>query len=197
MKQFKEDFKDHLNHSQNRAVNISMAIYGKVSGDSTTSKAIQAMRMLEKKFDVFELEKDARGIFRDAYNTYLRGDVELLEKMCSEVALAYFKTLIKKREVDGVYPKYEELWDCEPALLVAGQVHEKKLPHFTFSIDTQEIHCNISKKANKVVDGAEDQILQNKYIFVVTVNENADLEAVGHRWQIVEIQQVGHQVALV
>jgi len=47
------------------------------------------------------------------------------------------------------------------------------------------------------VDGAEDRIMQNQYNFVLTLHEDPDLEVVGHRWQVIELQQVGNLIALV
>ena len=81
--------------------------------------------------------------------------------------------------------------------MVGGRIPEKGLPCFTFTISTQEIHCNISKKENKIVDGADDRIMQNSYNFVLCLHENPDLEEIGHHWQLIEIQQIGHQIALV
>ena len=41
-----------------------------------------------------------QGIFRDIYDAYLEGDLEKLEKTCSDQALGYFKAMLKKREAD-------------------------------------------------------------------------------------------------
>ena len=60
MRQFKEDLKDHLHSSQNPAVIASLAVYGKVTSDSSTAKAIKEMKKYDKDFDIFELEQDAK-----------------------------------------------------------------------------------------------------------------------------------------
>ena len=39
-------------------------------------------------------------MFQDIYNAFLRGDQDYIEKTCTEAALGYFKTLIKKRNLD-------------------------------------------------------------------------------------------------
>ena len=125
MSQFKEDLKDHLSQSQNPAVIASMAVYvnniisyfivvqSKATSESNTAQAIKEMRKFVKNFDVFDLERDARvsfyfnysnktfqGIFCDVFDAYLRGDLVYVEKVCEDAARAYFKTLLKKREVD-------------------------------------------------------------------------------------------------
>lgn len=58
------------------------------------------MRLIDPGFDLFTLEQDAKVIFENTYLTYLRGELSNLEKVCGEVALAYFKVLLKKREAE-------------------------------------------------------------------------------------------------
>ena len=68
---------------------------------------------------------------------------------------------------------------------------------FTFTIKTQEIHCNVSKKENKIVDGAEDRIMHCQYNFVLTPHQTPDLEEIGHGWEMVEVTMLGNVKALV
>lgn len=53
------------------------------------------MRKIDPEFDVFDLEKESTAIFESSFNLYLEGDIDMIEKCCSEQALGYFKTLIK------------------------------------------------------------------------------------------------------
>jgi len=39
-------------------------------------------------------------IFEIAFNCYLEGKMDVLEKFCADTALGYFKVLLKKRELD-------------------------------------------------------------------------------------------------
>jgi len=195
--QFKADLKDNLQQSNNAVVQGSLHLLDKITSESNTARAIREMRQIDPAFDVFELEEEAKAIFHSAFNAFLMGDLDLIEKICGEMALAYFKALIKKREVEGVYPKYDNLWDIEEAQLLGGHIPDKKLPTFTFTIKTQEIHCNISKKEKKIVDGAEDRIMYNQYNFALTLHENPDIATTGHKWELIELQQVGSLIALV
>ena len=98
----------------------------------------------------------------------------------------------------GVYPKHDHLWEIEPASFIGGRIPEKSLPCFTFNITTQEIHCMLSRKEkNKIVDGADDRVMQNQYNFVLTRHQNPDIEVVGHLWEMTELQQVGALAQLV
>ena len=58
------------------------------------------MRLIDPEFDLFQLELDAKIIFENIYSQYLRGELSELEKVCGEMALGYFKVLLKKREVE-------------------------------------------------------------------------------------------------
>jgi hypothetical protein len=60
------------------------------------------MRLIDPAFDLFELEREAKVIFENIYMQYLRAELADLSKVCGEVALAYFKVLLKKREVEVV-----------------------------------------------------------------------------------------------
>lgn len=83
------------------------------------------------------------------------------------------------------------------AHIVGGRVPEKGVPRFTFNINCQEIYCHVSIHKNKIVDGADDRIIQKSYNVVFAMHDNPDLEEVGHIWELVELHQVGHQEALV
>jgi len=187
MSQFREDLKDHLSQSQNPAMIASMTLIGKATSESSTAMAIKEMRKYQKDFDVFNLERDVRGIFVDIFNAYLAGDLSYIEKTCEDAGLAYFKTMLKKREVDGVIPKHTELWESEPADFIAGRISERNLPSFSFTLRLQEIHCYLSKKTGKIVDGSEDRLLQNRYNISISLAENPDLENVGHQWVVTEV----------
>jgi len=189
--QFKEDLKDHMTQSQNPAVMGTMAIYSTVTSESNTARAIREMRKRVPGFDVFELEMDARGVFCQIYDAFLEGNLDFIKSTCGESALVYFKTLLKKREVDNVYPKYTYLWDSERADIIGGRISaERSQPCFTFTIQVQEIYCNISNKTKKIVDGGEDKVLRARYNFVLTLHDNPDLEMSGHPWELIEIQPI-------
>jgi len=189
--QFKEDLKDHLSQSQNPAVMGSMALYSTVTSESNTARAIKEMRKRVPGFDVFELEMDARGVFCQIYDAFLEGNLDFIRSTCGESALVYFKTLLKKREVDNVHPQYTYLWDSEQADIIGGRISaESSQPCFTFTIQVQEIYCNISNKTKKIVDGGEDRVLRTRYNFVLTLHEDPDLEMSGHPWELIEVQPI-------
>lgn len=73
---------------------------------------------------------------------------------------------------------------------------EGNMPSFTFTVQIQEIHCNVSKKTGKIVDGEDDRLVQNKYNIVLSPAENPDLATVGHRWVITEIHQLENVLML-
>ena len=58
------------------------------------------MKEIDPTFNLWELEEDAKGIFLNAYNGYLQGDLEYLEELCADSALSYFRILLKKQEAE-------------------------------------------------------------------------------------------------
>lgn len=146
------------------------------------------MRNIDPTFDLYELEDDAKGIFEAAYTAYLQADLELLEKMCGEMALGYFKVLLRKMEAEKCEPKYKYLWQIDAATFSTALIPEKRLPVFVFLIKTQEIHCNISKIDKTIVDGDDERLMNYEYSFAITPHQSPDLENVGHGWEIIELQ---------
>lgn len=76
------------------------------------------MRRIDPEFDIYELERDAKvdinpfifisdlilkGIFRYVYNAFLHGDLTNIEKQCGDMALGYFRVLLKKRDVEVAF----------------------------------------------------------------------------------------------
>jgi len=56
------------------------------------------MKAYDPFFDLFDFHQECSEIFEDFYNSFLRGDLEYLEKFVSGQALAITKTDIKLRK---------------------------------------------------------------------------------------------------
>lgn len=140
------------------------------------------MKEIDPSFNLWVLEEDAMGIFLNAYNHFLKGDLTTLESLCSDTALGYFRVLLKKQEAEKSEPKYKELWQIERAYLSQGQVLENGMPVFTFTVKCQEVYCLVHKIDGSLVDGDEDRIMSYEYLFAITPNFEMDVELVGHSW---------------
>ena len=57
-----------------------------------------------------------------------------------------------------------------------------------FTIQTQEIYCNISTVDKRIVDGDDERLMRYEFSFALTLHSSPDVEAVGHSWEIIEIQ---------
>ena len=78
----------------------------------------------------------------------------------------------------------------KPTFLVA-KMGEKELPTFIFSVDAQELYCNISLKDQKVVEGDPGHIRSNQYLLSIQRHPTPDLALTGHYWKIKEMAQTG------
>lgn len=61
-----------------------MGAYGLAKKQSGSANAQQRMKQIDPDFNLWELEEDAKGIFLNAYNQFLLGDLSQLELICSE-----------------------------------------------------------------------------------------------------------------
>lgn len=76
MKQFKEDLTEKIQNHPSNFVQVSLYAAKAVTKESEVAKAIRQMRMIDPDFDLFELEKEAKVIFENTYNLYLRGELD-------------------------------------------------------------------------------------------------------------------------
>ena len=72
-------------------------------------------------------------------------------------------------------PKYKNLWHIDRAYFYKAFIPESRLPVFVFSIKVQEIFCNISVIDKRIVDGADDRLMQNEYLFSLTPHHTPDV----------------------
>lgn len=71
------------------------------------------MKKLDPDFDVFSLEDDAKEIITECYESFLKNDMEYVEKVAGGDALTFFKALRASWEHMEVKPKLEHIWHFE------------------------------------------------------------------------------------
>ena len=84
-----------------------------------TSEAIDRMRKVDPDFDMFELEDDAKEIFKRLYEAYLNRDGEYVSKVCDNEARGFFLASIRGWEEMEVKPKYEIIWSIDSFSLMS------------------------------------------------------------------------------
>jgi hypothetical protein len=79
---------------------------------------------------------------------------------------------------------HKHIWDIpkHPFLMGGGIDEATEMPIFYFYAEIYEIHCILSKKKGKVVEGSEDCIQFKKYHFNLIYNPEADVDTIGHNW---------------
>lgn len=78
--EFKEDFKDEVETTQNPLVGSARTIGDYVFKETDMSMAIAKMNAVDPEFDVLDLTYEIEEIFTDMFNSYLEGDLEYLQK---------------------------------------------------------------------------------------------------------------------
>lgn len=78
--EFKEDFKDEVETTQNPVVGTARSATGYVFQETELSKAIGKMKLYDPEFDVLDVNYEVEEIFVDLFDNYLEGDLEYLQK---------------------------------------------------------------------------------------------------------------------
>lgn len=138
--EFKEDFKDEVETTQNPIVGGVRGIGDKFLGESPQSQAVAKMRMYDPEFDILELNYEVEEIFEDMFNNFLEGNLEYLEKFCGEAALAIIKADLQRRHKEFWDYKYKELIFCTDTNLADANIGDDNRPRFSFTFTTQDIN---------------------------------------------------------
>ena len=56
------------------------------------------MKLFDPNFDIYEFEREAKVIFEETYKSFLLGELSVLEKICGETALAYFRVNLRRNK---------------------------------------------------------------------------------------------------
>ena len=166
--------------------------------ESSCGHAIKEMQKYDPYFDINDLTIEAKEVFKEFFCNYLAGNLEYLEKVSGQQALAVSKAEIKRRTTEGWQYKYDDILDIGESLLQGGMIPEKQNPQFTYTIQVQEINCKVSAKdENEITEGGEDSIMSSTYRIVLSRHDEPDIALTGHYWEIVEFNKVGEVAQLV
>lgn len=92
--EFKEDLKEYMGSKDNVMFQAANVVYSKVSRGSDIARAIEYMKEVDEDFDPEHLDSEATEIFIQVYQGFLRGDTNLLDQLCGDQALDFFKSHI-------------------------------------------------------------------------------------------------------
>ena len=111
---FRDNVSESIDSSQSPVIKGVSNTYTKIKDLSTqTSSALAGMKDIDPLFDIQELEEDAQGIFELTFTTFLEQNMEDLQEMCCDGALAFFKVYLNYWETKECEPKFKFLWNIE------------------------------------------------------------------------------------
>jgi hypothetical protein len=70
--------KEYASTRDGAVANVATMAYGAVANESPMARATTMMRKYIPGFNMFEMEKESTVLFKDAYNTFLQGDLARL-----------------------------------------------------------------------------------------------------------------------
>ena len=87
-------------------------------------------------------------------------------------------------------PKYKQFWHIDRAQFTRAVIPDQNQPIFVFNIKAQYIYCFVHKiDPKKIVDGADDRLMSVEFQFGLRFHSTPDIETIGHKWEIIEVQE--------
>ena len=195
--QFKEDLyviqsniKENIAMSYNPAVVLFKDVVEKVTVKSTSSEAFIIMRKHDPDFDFYELEHRASIFLKIILKAEFEGNLELIEALCAENALAVESAKIKYRKEKGLEMKLKEPIYIDNAMYHNSVIVDADNVRFQFIINVQENNCLIDKEGN-IQDGKASLLENCHYVIEVWYDPEAQVDVIGHNWIVTKLERTG------
>ncbi|KDO32816.1 hypothetical protein SPRG_02509 [Saprolegnia parasitica CBS 223.65] len=183
-----EDVREYWETSQNPWVYRLSSIYDGLFGETAESIAIREIRRADPSFNVEEWKDNvAESVVPFVLDAFLKGNSRDLKKWMGEAAYSTVNMAIRERKTDGlvVDPNVLAIRDVT---VIALSAEDKQAPVIGLQLMAQQIHC-IRNREGEIIEGAEDEIKANFYVFAFRREYDEDEMAL--RWKIVEFGVIG------
>lgn len=195
--QFKEDLdviqgniKDTIAMSYNPATILLKDLVDKVTVKATSAEAIIIMRKYDPDFDFYELEQKVPSMLKSILKAEFTGDIEFIEAICKETALAIESTKIKFRKEKGLECKIKEPVYIDVAHYHNSVIIDSDNVRFQFIINVQENNCLINQEG-EVVEGKPSLVENCHYVVELYYDPDAEVDITGHNWVFSKIERTG------
>lgn len=189
---YKSELQDNLgnriSYSDNLVLNKAKEVVDKVR-TRFSSDVYMEMRKRDPDFDMDVFEEELKYTFVDMYNSYLRHDIDHIQKVSGSDAYATFSGLIQSQTKSNTIHKYKEILNVIDFAIGSAILTESKNPLFVCNIRFYEIECLIDKtEPEKVVEGNLNWPTYRDFGFYVIPHPKPDIEKVGHEWVIIRVE---------
>ncbi|CAK4078200.1 unnamed protein product [Aphanomyces euteiches] len=164
------------------------SIYDGLFGETPESIAIKEIRRADPSFDV-ETWKDAvaENVVPHVLDAFLRGNSRDLKQWMGEAAYNTVNMAIRERKSEGLVVD-PNILAIRNVTVIALSAEDKQAPIIGIQLMAQQINC-IRNREGEIVEGAEDDIQANFYIFAF--RREYDEEAAALKWKIIEFGVIG------
>ena len=140
-------------------------------------------------FDPEIFEKELKYIFIDMYNSYLRHDLDHLQKVCGADAYSKFGGLIHSQIKKNLVHRYQEILNVADFKIDRGILNEGTTPLFICTAKMYEIECLVDKdEPEKMVEGNLNWPAYRDFVLFIIPHPKPDIETVGHEWVIIKAE---------
>ncbi len=125
IREFKHEVQDEMDTTQNPMLQRSREVIDLVFIESSCGQAIKEMQKFDPEFDINDLPIEAKEVFKEFFCNFLAGNLEYLEKVSAQQALAVSKGDMKIRKTEGWKYRYHDILDVGESQLLGGTIPEK------------------------------------------------------------------------
>eukprot|EP01029_Cantina_marsupialis_P028641 TRINITY_DN777814_c0_g1_i1.p1 TRINITY_DN777814_c0_g1~~TRINITY_DN777814_c0_g1_i1.p1 ORF type:complete len:419 (-),score=135.22 TRINITY_DN777814_c0_g1_i1:507-1763(-) len=183
-----EDARQVYETSQNPWVYRFSYAWDSVFTESETGAALSEIKKMDPSvnMDAFLVEME-KEIVPTVVEAFLCGDLEPIAKYCTEEAFEQIGAPMQARLEEGISMD-PTILDHRQYEMVSASRREKAPPVVLCQCTVQQIHC-IKDKDGNVIEGDEDRIQANYYMFAMNRLYNPDIRE--FEWKIREMMVVG------
>lgn len=186
-----EDVREHWETSDNPVVHKIQDLNETVFGETATALSFKEIRRRDPSFSLPEFVAEVQEMIRPTLSAYLKGNVEVLKKICSPEVIERCRAERRAYEGQGIF------FDNKILHISEVEVRETKMmgdsPIIIVAFQTQQVYC-VRDRHGSVTEGGKDTIHTVYYAWaMIQVEEEDSLYPI---WKLREMQQLGIQALI-
>lgn len=190
-----EDVRERWETSDHPVVHKIQDLNETVFGETATALSFKEIRRRDPSFSLPDFVAEVQEMIRPVLTAYLKGDVEVLRKYCSNEVIERCKAERTAYQAQGMFFENKILHISDV------DVRETKLmgstPVIIVAFQTQQIYC-VRDREGAITAGGKDTI---HTIFYAWAMQQMDSEELGEGdfypgWRLREMQQLGFQALI-
>nr|XP_043620696.1 mitochondrial import inner membrane translocase subunit TIM44-2-like [Erigeron canadensis] len=185
-----EDIREKWETSDHPVVHKIQDITESVSRETDAATSFKEIRRRDPYFSLPDFVSDIQEIVKPVLVAYIKGEIEVLEKYCTNEIVERCKAEHKHCEAAGTF------YDNKILHISDVDIRETKMmgdsPLIIVGFNTQQVFC-VRDKLGEITDGGQDTIHHVFYLWAMQLVEAEEGAEIPHMpmWKLRDMQQVG------